>query len=84
MASVTCPACSSEMKDRADTCPKCGYILSAPNKPHRAAIGSLSGKFKATGAVIVTLAVIATVSGFWWGPALFLPGVAVFMFGMAD
>jgi hypothetical protein len=44
----------------------------------------MGGKFKATGTVVITLALIATVSGFWWGPALFLPGVALFMFGLAS
>ncbi len=84
MASVTCPACAFEIKDRARTCPQCGHILAGPDAPRKAAIGSMGGKFKATGTVVITLALIATVSGFWWGPALFLPGVALFMFGLAS
>lgn len=84
MASVTCPACSSEIKDHSRTCLQCGYVFETTAEPRRAAIGSLGGKLKATGTVVVTLALIATVSGFWWGPALFLPGVALFMFGLAS
>lgn len=82
MTLITCPECSAEMSDQAAACPKCGRS-NAPRAGGTPAIRTFAGKMKATATLLVVLAVIATVSGFWWGPALFLPGIVLFMFGMA-
>lgn len=78
MTMITCPECAAEISAEAASCPRCGRAA-----PRRAAISGFGGKLKAIATVVVVLAVLATASGLWWGPALFLPGIALFMFGLA-
>lgn len=82
MALVTCPACGHEISDQGSACPHCGKPIKPAAPARSAAISTMGGKLKAVGTVIVAFGVIATASGLWWGPALLLPGVALFMFGM--
>lgn len=81
MTFITCPECAAEISDRAAACPSCGKPNKLAELTKPAAISGIGGKLQAAGTVIIALAVIATVSGLWWGPALFLPGLALFMFG---
>jgi uncharacterized paraquat-inducible protein A len=76
MPTVTCPACAAQVSDEAATCPNCGKPLTPPAPIHRT-----GGKLQAVGAVILAGAIVATVMGAWWGPALLFPGIVVFILG---
>lgn len=76
MARIQCPACSAETSDSLATCPDCGKPL-----PTKAPITHLGGKLQVIGTLVIAGAIIATVSGGWWGPALLFPGVVVFILG---
>ncbi|MEW6037531.1 MAG: hypothetical protein AB1648_04690 [Pseudomonadota bacterium] len=45
-------------------------------------IRKLGGKFQAIGILILAAGIVATLVGAWWGPALAMPGVVLFMLGM--
>lgn len=80
MPNITCPACAAQVSDQATACTRCGKPLpsaAAPDAPIRHA----SGKVLVIATVFLAAAVIATVMGAWWGPALLFPGVVVFMLG---
>lgn len=47
----------------------------------KALIGQLSGKFQAVGVLFVAGAIIMSVGGVWWGPALLFPGVLLLIIG---
>lgn len=81
MSLITCPQCAAEISDQAPSCPRCGRSQPSATTTRRPAIASIGGKLQAAGTVILALAAIMTASGLWWGPALFLPGLALFMFG---
>ena len=76
MALVNCPSCSAQTSNMASVCSQCGKPITGESV---APIHRLSGKLSLLGALIVTIAVIGTVLGTWWGPAAFLPGIAFFM-----
>jgi hypothetical protein len=50
----------------------------------QALIGQIRGKLQATGVLITATGVILAVSGFWWGPAVLLPGVLLIVMGWLD
>lgn len=74
MSTVECPACHASLSSASSICPKCGGASTLP-------IRSLGGKFQAVGAVLFAFALIATVSGAWWGPAFLFPGAVLFALG---
>ncbi len=82
MALVTCSDCGREISDQVSACPHCGKTMTPSTPTRSAAIRSIGGKLKAVGALVIAFGVVATASGLWWGPALLLPGVALFMFGV--
>lgn len=81
MTVSTCPHCAAQISDQAATCPNCGKPIPSPRRLEPAPIHRLSGKLQATGVVLVASGIIATVAGAWWGPAVILPGIMVFIFG---
>jgi hypothetical protein len=80
MPVTTCPACAAQISDQAATCTNCGKPLQ-PSPSADAPIHHTGGKILAIGTVLVAGAIIATVMGAWWGPALLFPGAAVFILG---
>jgi hypothetical protein len=76
MAYIHCPACAAQIPEQAGVCPNCGKTLKPP-----APIHGLGGKLQAIGTVMLAGAIIATVLGVWWGPALLFPGIVVFVLG---
>ena len=76
MALVTCPSCSAPTSDLASVCSQCGQPIEATRT---APIKTLSGKLSLIGALVLTIAIIGTVLGTWWGPAALLPGIAFYM-----
>ncbi len=44
-------------------------------------ISQNSGKFQAVGVLFVASGIIASAVGFWWGPAVLLPGVLLLIIG---
>lgn len=46
-----------------------------------APIHRISGKFRAVGAVVLAIGLIATLAGAWWGPALLFPGAVILFLG---
>ncbi len=76
MALVTCPSCSTQTSDLASACSQCGEPI---RTTRIVPIKTLSGKLSLLGAVILTIAIIGTALGTWWGPAALLPGVAFYM-----
>ena len=76
MALVTCPSCSAPTSDLASVCSQCGQPIEAART---APIKTLSGKLSLIGALVLTIAIIGTVLGTWWGPAALLPGIAFYM-----
>ncbi len=76
MALVTCPHCAAQTTDLASACDYCGQPV---KRVVEAPIKKLSGKLSAAGAIIVTMGVIGTILGTWWGPVTVLPGVAIFL-----
>lgn len=80
MPNITCPACAAQVSDQATACTRCGKPL--PSAAARdAPIRHTSGKVLVIATVFLAAAVISTVMGAWWGPALLFPGVVVFMLG---
>ncbi|QSA98871.1 zinc-ribbon domain-containing protein [Methylococcus sp. EFPC2] len=80
--SRTCPKCTTQLDERAETCPHCGSsVQSAPNV-EQAPIRRLSGKLQAIGTIMVAVSIIAVVTGAWWGAALLFPSVIVFFMGL--
>lgn len=80
MANIRCPACSSPVPEAAKTCPNCGKAIEPPPRdtlPVRRA----GGKLQIIGTVILAGAIIATVTGAWWGPAMLFPGVVALFLG---
>ena len=77
MALIACPKCATPVHAQAEACPNCG----APIKFKLPPIRRLSGKFKAIGAILVAVSIIAMVNGAWWGAALLFPGVVIFFMG---
>ena len=47
----------------------------------RPRLSHLGGKLQVIGTLIIAGAIIATVTGGWWGPALLFPGVVLFILG---
>ena len=76
MALTTCPSCSNQTSDLSGTCSHCGHPIETQGI---APIKTLSGKLSLLGAIILTIAIIGTVLGTWWGPAALLPGIAFYM-----
>lgn len=82
MPNTTCPGCAAQISDEVAVCPHCGAPLTASHsRPTQAPIQRTGGKVLAIGTVLLASAVIATVIGAWWGPALLFPGAAVFILG---
>jgi predicted amidophosphoribosyltransferase len=81
MASITCPACAAQISDQAEACPQCGKPVKSPATRETTLIQKPGGKLQAVGTVLLAAAVIATVLGAWWGPALLFPAVIVFFLG---
>ena len=46
-----------------------------------APIQTVGGKLQAVGIVVAAGAVVATIGGAWWGPAVLLPGIVLFIMG---
>ncbi|BBL70757.1 hypothetical protein [Methylogaea oryzae] len=44
-------------------------------------IRRIDGKFRAAGAVIVALGLVAALAGAWWGPAMLFPGAVILFMG---
>lgn len=80
MPDITCLACAAQVSDQATACAHCGKPLPSAAAPD-APIRHTSGKVLVIATVFLAAAVIATVMGAWWGPALLFPGVVVFMLG---
>lgn len=76
MALVTCQSCAASTSDLAGVCAQCGSPIRTSTV---APIRKLSGKLSLIGVVVMSIAVIGTALGTWWGPATFLPGIAFFM-----
>jgi len=55
--------------------------MSDQENENKAAISQMSGKFQATGVIIVAAGIIMSVSGFWWGPAVLMPGILLLIIG---
>lgn len=82
MSTIQCPACAEPIRNDLATCPRCGKpVTMARPLSRRAPITRTDGKILAVGTVLVASALIATVAGTWWGPALLFPGAAVFILG---
>ncbi|MGZ8216808.1 hypothetical protein [Methylomagnum sp.] len=80
MTSITCPACAAQVPDPATVCTRCGKPLPSSNTPD-APVRHARGKVLIIATLFLAAAVIATVMGAWWGPALLFPGAVVFMLG---
>jgi uncharacterized membrane protein YvbJ len=79
---IDCPACAKQISNDVTVCPHCGKPVAIPRSlPTEAPIQRTGGKILAVGTVLVASALIATVAGAWWGPALLFPGAAVFILG---
>ncbi|CAL1240838.1 zinc ribbon domain-containing protein [Candidatus Methylocalor cossyra] len=78
MPATQCPSCATPVPDHASACPQCGKPLP---RPVDAPIHHLGGKLQVIGTLLLAGAFIATVAGFWWGPALLFPGSVVFLLG---
>jgi hypothetical protein len=76
MPTIACPACTAQIPDQAATCIHCGRPVK-PSVPIR----RIGGKLQAASTVMLAGAIIATVFGAWWGPALLFPGIVVFVLG---
>jgi len=76
MALITCPSCSAQTSNLSAVCNQCGQSITAVRT---APIKTLSGKLSLLGALILSIAIIGTVLGTWWGPAALLPGIAFYM-----
>ena len=82
MPTISCPACIGQISNDAAACPHCGEPVAASRSlPTQVPIQRTGGKILAIGTVLVASAIIATMAGAWWGPALLFPGVAVFILG---
>ncbi|MDD2767852.1 MAG: hypothetical protein PHT19_03895 [Methylococcus sp.] len=79
MALSICTKCGTEIAARTSACPSCGKAVEAPDDAPP--IRKLSGKFQAAGVLILASAIVATVAGTWWGPAMAFPGVALLLLG---
>lgn len=44
-------------------------------------IRRIDGKFRAVGAVIVAIGLVAALAGAWWGPAMLFPGAVILFMG---
>lgn len=80
MPNITCPACAAQVSDQATVCTDCGKPLPSSAAPD-APIHHTGGKVLVIATLFLAGAVIATVMGVWWGPALLFPGIVVFMLG---
>ena len=76
MALSHCPSCSQSVSGTEDLCSHCGHDLSESSV---APIKKISGKFALIGVVLITLGVIGTALGTWWGPPTILPGLAFYL-----
>lgn len=47
----------------------------------KALISQISGKLQALGVLFVACGILTTVSGIWWGPAFFFPGILLLIMG---
>ncbi len=47
----------------------------------KALISEVRGKFQLVGVLFVASGIIASAIGFWWGPAVLLPGVLLLIIG---
>lgn len=76
MALIICSHCKSQTSDLSSTCDQCGKQVHPKGV---APVKRLSGKFSLVGVIILTIGVIGTGLGGWWGPAVLLPGLALMM-----
>lgn len=76
MPTIFCPACAAQISDQAAACGQCGRSLK-PSAPIR----RIGGKLQAAATLLLTLGIVATVFGGWWGPALLFPAIVIFALG---
>lgn len=76
MALIICPHCKAQTTDLSKVCDHCGKTVHPKGE---APVKRLSGKFSLVGVIILTIGVIGTGLGGWWGPAVLLPGVVLMM-----
>jgi hypothetical protein len=81
MSLTTCPQCAAPIADQATACPKCGAAIETTQSRNQAPIHHMGGKLQAIGIVVLAGAIISTLAGAWWGPALLFPGIVVFVMG---
>lgn len=82
MELLTCANCGAKISSQTTVCPGCGRAVQSSGSSDELPIRRLGGKFQAIGILLLTAGIVATLVGAWWGPALAMPGVVLFMLGM--
>ncbi|UZR29599.1 hypothetical protein [Methylococcus mesophilus] len=77
----TCANCGAKVSAPAGICPSCGKSIESSAYESEPPIRKLGGKFQAIGILTLAAGIVATLAGAWWGPALVMPGVVLFMLG---
>lgn len=77
----TCANCGAKISVQTPLCPSCGKPIESSGSDSEPPIRKLGGKFQAVGILILAAGIVATLVGAWWGPALGMPGVVLFMLG---
>jgi hypothetical protein len=81
MALGTCANCGAKVSAPASICPSCEKSIELSDYESEPPIRKLGGKFQAIGILALASGIVATLAGAWWGPALAMPGVVLFMLG---
>ncbi|CAI8890894.1 MULTISPECIES: hypothetical protein [Methylococcus] len=76
-----CVHCGTKISAPASICPGCGKSAESSAGENEPPIRKLGGKFQAIGILALAAGIVATLGGAWWGPALAMPGVVLFMLG---